>query len=395
MPFADTQAMNEHLAEIAKTVVPGAHAVIVLDGAGWHGSKALCTPDNITLLPLPPYAPELNPIENVWAYLRANKLAISICIGKIRHKTNFWDGQHEAIIVIELWDRVQAKLQDASSRPRSRVGSAGNRPKTVPAPLTGKLRDETGDRLTPTHTQRHGRKLRYYVSNRLISAGTDPHGWRLPAAALERAVADIIARHLSDLARKHRICVMPDLQIGDAVCARASDLTQRLRKGAPGLLGNITAGGQLAKGRIILELHATKLANELGLRPEDINPSALQVQAPFVLRRRGVEGKIIAGDCEPGPDRTMLRALARAHAWTSALRMGKPLSELAATTSHSESYIRTRAQLAFFSPAIQKAILEGRQPPEPTLERIIRKPIPPDWDVQARIYGFSRDQNYP
>ena len=78
MPFADTQAMNEHLAEIAETVVPGAHAVIVLDGAGWHGSKALCTPDNITLLPLPPYAPELNPIENVWAYLRANKLAISI-----------------------------------------------------------------------------------------------------------------------------------------------------------------------------------------------------------------------------------------------------------------------------------------------------------------------------
>ncbi len=78
MPFADTQAMNEHLAEIAKPVVPGAHAVIVLDGAGWHGSKALCTPDNITLLPLPPYAPELNPIENVWAYLRANKLAISI-----------------------------------------------------------------------------------------------------------------------------------------------------------------------------------------------------------------------------------------------------------------------------------------------------------------------------
>ena len=77
-PLPIRMAMNEHLAEIAKTVVPGAHAVIVLDGAGWHGSKALCTPDNITLLPLPPYAPELNPIENVWAYLRANKLAISI-----------------------------------------------------------------------------------------------------------------------------------------------------------------------------------------------------------------------------------------------------------------------------------------------------------------------------
>ncbi len=72
-----------------------------------------------------------------------------------------------------------------------------------------------------------------------------------------------------------------------------------------------------------------------------------------------------------------------------------PLRELAAKTSHSESYIRNRAQLAFLAPAIQKAILDGRQPPELTLEQIIRKPIPLDWDVQARIYRFSRDPNYP
>ena len=71
------------------------------------------------------------------------------------------------------------------------------------------------------------------------------------------------------------------------------------------------------------------------------------------------------------------------------------MSEVAAATSHSPSYIRTRAQLAFLSPAIQKSILDGRQPADLTLERIIRKPIPPDWDVQGRIYGFSRDQSYP
>ena len=64
--------------QIARTVAEGAHAIPVLDGAGWHGAKALCVPDNITLLPLPPYAPELNPVENVWAYLRANRLAISV-----------------------------------------------------------------------------------------------------------------------------------------------------------------------------------------------------------------------------------------------------------------------------------------------------------------------------
>lgn len=318
-----------------------------------------------------------------------------IYIGKIRHKTNVWDGQHEAIIDIELWDRVQAKLQNASARPRSRVGSVSSHSKTRTAPLTGKLRDETGDRLTPTHTQRHGRRLRYYVSNRLISGGTDPSGWRLPGPALEQAVADVIARHLSDLASGHRICVMPDVQIGDAVCAKAQDLTQRLRKGTPGLITNITMGGKLAKGRIVLNLQTTELANELGLKPSQIDSSALQIQAPFELRRRGVEGKIVAGDPEPEPDRTMLRALNRAHTWTADLRRGKSLNDIAAATSHSDSYVRTRAQLAFLSPKIQKAILVGSQPPELTLEKIIRKPIPLDWNVQARIYGFSQDLNRP
>ena len=78
MPRADTHAMSAHLEEIARAVAPGAHAVVVLDGAGWHASNALVVPPNLTLVPLPPYAPELNPIENVWAYLRANRLAISI-----------------------------------------------------------------------------------------------------------------------------------------------------------------------------------------------------------------------------------------------------------------------------------------------------------------------------
>ncbi len=78
LPYVNTEAMSLHLAEIARTVTPGAHALLVLDGAGWHGGKDLVVPDNITLLTLPPYAPELNPVENVWQYLRANKLAITV-----------------------------------------------------------------------------------------------------------------------------------------------------------------------------------------------------------------------------------------------------------------------------------------------------------------------------
>jgi len=78
LPTVNTSAMNAHLAEISRSVTPGAHAVLVLDGAGWHGSAALVIPDNLSLLTLPPYSPELNPVENVWQYLRANWLAISV-----------------------------------------------------------------------------------------------------------------------------------------------------------------------------------------------------------------------------------------------------------------------------------------------------------------------------
>ena len=76
LPEVNAEAMSLHLAEISRRVAPGAHAVVVLDGAGWHQqSGRLVVPDNITLLPLPPYAPELNGMENLWEYLRQNQLS--------------------------------------------------------------------------------------------------------------------------------------------------------------------------------------------------------------------------------------------------------------------------------------------------------------------------------
>jgi hypothetical protein len=79
MPAVNSEAMSEHLAEIASQVAPGAHAVLVCDGAGWHqAGERLRVPDSITLLRLPAYAPELNPVENIWEFLRANKLSMRI-----------------------------------------------------------------------------------------------------------------------------------------------------------------------------------------------------------------------------------------------------------------------------------------------------------------------------
>lgn len=78
MPICNTAAMNHHLREISSQVAADAHAVVILDGASWHNSHGLAVPSNITLLALPPYSPELNPVERVWHYLRSHWLANSV-----------------------------------------------------------------------------------------------------------------------------------------------------------------------------------------------------------------------------------------------------------------------------------------------------------------------------
>ncbi len=75
MPICNTAAMNHHLCEISSQVAADVHAVVILDGASWHKSHGLVTPSNITLLALPPYSPELNPVERIWHYLRSHWLA--------------------------------------------------------------------------------------------------------------------------------------------------------------------------------------------------------------------------------------------------------------------------------------------------------------------------------
>ena len=75
MPRCVTEAMTGHLAEIARHVATGAHAVVLLDRAGWHQSRALVVPDNISLVPLPAHAPELNPVEDIRQFMRDNWLS--------------------------------------------------------------------------------------------------------------------------------------------------------------------------------------------------------------------------------------------------------------------------------------------------------------------------------
>lgn len=78
LPEVSTRATRLFFDAFAGTLAQDVHAVVVLDGAGWHQLRQADIPDNITLVPLPPYSPELNPVERVWLYLRERFLSLRV-----------------------------------------------------------------------------------------------------------------------------------------------------------------------------------------------------------------------------------------------------------------------------------------------------------------------------
>jgi hypothetical protein len=113
LPTCNTEAMQLHLDEIATKVSPGAHAILILDQAGWHGAKALKVPNNITLLPLPPRAPELNPQENIWPFMRQNWLSNRVFQILRRHRRS---------LLLRLEHPRRSAVENHVHRP-SRLGS--------------------------------------------------------------------------------------------------------------------------------------------------------------------------------------------------------------------------------------------------------------------------------
>ena len=81
LPEATAASMAVFLERFARELEPGAHAALILDRAGWHVARWLAAPANVTLVPLPPYSPELNPVERVWLYLRERFLSHRVLDG--------------------------------------------------------------------------------------------------------------------------------------------------------------------------------------------------------------------------------------------------------------------------------------------------------------------------
>ena len=112
LPWCNIEAMELHLAAISAKVAPGRHAALLLDQAGWHMSDRLAVPSNITIVPLPAKCPELNPQDNVWAFMRDNWLSnrLFTCYDNIvdhcAHAWNKLEAQPWRIMTLGLRDRA-------------------------------------------------------------------------------------------------------------------------------------------------------------------------------------------------------------------------------------------------------------------------------------------------
>jgi DNA invertase Pin-like site-specific DNA recombinase len=313
--------------------------------------------------------------------------------GRIRHKSDVYDGQHAAIIDDALWQRVQTRLQAHAAKPRVRDSASGQlREPHERSPLAGKLFDETGDRLTPSHTQSSSKagskRIRYYVSRRLMQGGSnDPSGWRLPALKLERAISSAIAAHLAE--NGDRLLAEPDAIALYQVQDQVRDLHAKLKTRDVELLWSLPKTITVSPHALTIELDRKALAKAIDVNADDLNDEALQIRTGFAIRRRGVEIKIITGQFEREPDQTLINTIARAHLWMAEARKGVPLATIGRRHGWTDAPIRQRIRLAFLSPKITTAILDGRQPPELSLQYLLTHPIPLGWKSQEKALGFT------
>ena len=299
--------------------------------------------------------------------------------GRIRDRGQVHDGQQPAIVAPGRWEAVQAQMEDGAARGRGAAAAPGR------SPLAGRLRDETVDRLTPTHAKtRAGTRRRYYVSHRLIARSGEgpPDGWRLPAAELESCVAELVGDVLA--VPGFAAALRPDAsaaQIGEAArvlqaVATTTDQTERLA-----LVGRI----DIAPGRLTLMLDPPAIAARLGTDPDGLDPDCLASEHLFRLRKRGVETKLILAGAPGARDDILIRNIARAHNWLERIKRGDIYKQIATDEGISTSRIQKTVDLACLAPDLVTDILDGKQPLGFTTEWCKTHDLPSDWDQQRAL----------
>ncbi|MEM7006690.1 MAG: recombinase family protein [Pseudomonadota bacterium] len=299
-------------------------------------------------------------------------LSNPVYAGLIRHKQQVHEGQHPAIIEPDVWKRVQDMLQGRAPVRR------GSKRKSSPSPLVGKLFDETGDRLTPSHSRKNGKRLRYYISRRLVKDRSQKHpdAWRLPAAQVETLVDRIVQNALKrpDIAT-HLLLDLSAIEI-PIIVSKLDDIETSKQRLAliervdikPGLL------------QVLLKGHA--LAAHLECSEDRINKMALLFERPFQMRRRGVELKLHLGEAPPEIDRTLVQNIIKGRHWLAQVIAGQTFSEIAKSEGVSARRVQDVVNLALLSPDVLDGIAVGEQPAGLTTNYLIKNHFSAVWSEQ-------------
>jgi site-specific DNA recombinase len=322
-------------------------------------------------------------------------LSNPIYTGRIAHKGELFPGQQPALIDDESWSAVRDQLAANTSDHRRKAKAA------EPSLLAGLLVDARGERLTPSHAVKKGRRYRYYVSAALITdAGADrAQGWRLAAREIEEAVIRILADALTSpagLVERFSAAGMPSDQIRKLL-SRAARVKAALG-GSPGerakLVHELVEKIIVDEKTIIIKLRRGLLLGGDGPSSASDEPSdsAVELTAAAAFTRRGAETKLVLPGLAPQKhgsrcDPALIKAIARGRAWFEELATSRArsLQELAEGEGISRRYIRRLVGLAFLSPQLVEAILQGRQSVELTATRLTELDLPLDWTEQHKL----------
>lgn len=304
-------------------------------------------------------------------------LSNPIYAGCIRHKGQVYEGQHPAIIDPALWERVQQLLTDGAVRER------GVKQKAKRSLLAGKLFDEIGDRLTPSHSRKNGKRLRYYISGRLVTDRSQKHpdAWRLPAEQLESLLAEVVRQHLS---RPNAVTSM----VRDMSAVEFASATERLREcqSVRRCLGLIVRA-DLRHGSLKVQLDLQALARMMECRADQVDAEELKIEAPFRMRRRGVELKLHLGDAPPEIDQTLVCNIIKARHWLAMIIDGRTFSEIAEAEGTSKRRVQDVVDLAMLAPDVLDAIAAGEQPAGLTTDYLIKSGFPAVWLDQHKQFS--------
>ena len=267
----------------------------------------------------------------------------------------------------------------------------------------GLLYDEQGNRFTPSHATKKGRRYRYYVSQAVIKKpGNRHHGpVRIPASEIEELVLSQLTVLLQSPQRMLDILVASDASAADVPA-----ITEASREWNTATTDKIQSLVQSAVKRIIVHSDRIEIEiNKSALRqtvlgvPEDITlPSnnlddLVTIEAAAQLKQCGGEVRLIlppdSPNARPHAVPSLVRAISRAHDWVDRILRGEAVNQrsIAKMTGLDERYISRVMALAFLAPDLTEAILEGRQPAHLWLDSCLRN-IPDDWNQQkAQLSG--------